>query len=47
MTEFPETMKLFDADAYAQGFDAKVLSAEFKQEHYDIKSPRILQVVLD
>ena len=47
MIEFPETMKLFDADAYAQGFDAKVLSAEFKQEHNDNKSPRILQVVLD
>jgi hypothetical protein len=47
MIEFPETMKLFDADAYAQGFDAKVLSAEFKQEHNDNKSPKILQVVLD
>ena len=47
MIEFPETMKLFDADAYAQGFDAKVLSAELKQEHNDNKSPKILQVVLD
>ena len=42
MTAFPETKKLFDSDAYAQEFDARVLSAEYEQ-----KDSKILKVILD
>ncbi|MBQ2642079.1 MAG: alanyl-tRNA editing protein, partial [Lachnospiraceae bacterium] len=40
MIEFPETIKLFDENAYAQEFDAAVLSAEYDQAYDGLKDNR-------
>lgn len=46
MTAVPETIKLFDDDAYAEEFDATVLSAEYSGYGRE-KEPQILTLVLD